>query len=333
LINRYIFSDTLDEPLWSESSGGTITYLNGDETGSIILTTNSSGGIVSQTVYDPFGGSSSVNSTNFGFTGQRFDPETGLYFCKARHYSPSIGRFLQPDPIGYDGGDLNLYGYVNNDPLNSFDPLGLTGGVGNGGGGGGYQSLEPVYDYTYTPSASSSGQPASTPLQGYVGMQDNVANVAGDVNPVLQAVLDFSRGGANVIDFGIGNQFLNYAGQQGVNLNSVGYISGEVVATTVSVGRTAYATTAKLLPLINGIRPATATLEEALTVAAQRNTLKRIFRLGLFPNARMHTAEQIIKKYGGNPQLIIEAAQRTNKPLNEFWSAVLLHRINNSKSN
>jgi RHS repeat-associated protein len=43
--------------------------------------------------------------------------ETGLYFYRARHYSPQWGRFLQPDPIGYSGG-INLYAYVGNDPLN-----------------------------------------------------------------------------------------------------------------------------------------------------------------------------------------------------------------------
>ncbi|MBX9627173.1 MAG: RHS repeat-associated core domain-containing protein, partial [Gemmataceae bacterium] len=60
-------------------------------------------------------------------------------------YDPNVGRWLQPDPIGFAGGDPNLYRYVGNSPTNFVDPSGLSGepplagGGGNdtGGGGGG----------------------------------------------------------------------------------------------------------------------------------------------------------------------------------------------------
>ncbi len=53
-------------------------------------------------------------------------PEIALYHYKARAYSPSLGRFMHTDPIGYGDG-LNMYAYVGNDPVSRVDPLGLRG--------------------------------------------------------------------------------------------------------------------------------------------------------------------------------------------------------------
>ena len=58
------------------------------------------------------------------FTGRRFDSETGLYYYRARYYSPQLRRFIEPDPIGFAGG-MNLYAYVGNDPGNATDLYGL----------------------------------------------------------------------------------------------------------------------------------------------------------------------------------------------------------------
>jgi RHS repeat-associated protein len=59
----------------------------------------------------------------YRFAGRRLDSETGLYHNRARAYSPSLGRFLQPDPIGV-ADNINLYAYTGNDPVNATDPSG-----------------------------------------------------------------------------------------------------------------------------------------------------------------------------------------------------------------
>jgi len=76
--------------------------------------------------YDVFGEPNRTSDVNnpYLFTGRRFDPETANYYYRARYYKPTIGRFLQPDPISYDDG-LNLYAYVRNNPVMNVDPYGL----------------------------------------------------------------------------------------------------------------------------------------------------------------------------------------------------------------
>lgn len=55
------------------------------------------------------------------YTGREWDKETGLYYYRARYYDPIEGRFISKDPIGFAGGDVNLFGYVGNKQSESYD--------------------------------------------------------------------------------------------------------------------------------------------------------------------------------------------------------------------
>ncbi len=61
----------------------------------------------------------------FGFAGGLWDPDTLLVRFGLRDYDPETGRWTAKDPIGFGGGDANLYGYVGGDPVNAVDPAGL----------------------------------------------------------------------------------------------------------------------------------------------------------------------------------------------------------------
>jgi RHS repeat-associated protein len=138
LQRRYVHGPGDDQPIvWYEGSGTTNRrFLSSDERGSLIGVTDSSGAVLATNTYDKYGIPGSSNLGRFQYTGQAWLSELGMSYYKARMYSATMGRFLQTDPIGYDGDGPNLYAYVLNDPVNLTDPLGLDDGTCGGNGCG-----------------------------------------------------------------------------------------------------------------------------------------------------------------------------------------------------
>ena len=123
----------IDETFTRTDSTGTSALLV-DGANSILEMADGSGILQTHYTFDPFGlttvaGAASANALQF--TGRENDG-SGLYFYRARYYSPSLQQFVSEDPLGFDPGkvlfggvDLNIYGYVGNNPLTRTDPLGL----------------------------------------------------------------------------------------------------------------------------------------------------------------------------------------------------------------
>jgi RHS repeat-associated protein len=98
-----------------------------DALGSVIGTVDSSGTLDTTFEYDPFGNTTFSGQDNGGFWqfAGRENDLSGLYYMRARYYSPTFQRFISQDPIGFGGGDANLYAYALNNPVAFRDPFGL----------------------------------------------------------------------------------------------------------------------------------------------------------------------------------------------------------------
>ena len=134
LTKKFIYGPGIDEPVCLKAGQATY-YYHTDGLGSITELTDPSSNVIEKYSYDIFGNviikdaqgnvlSQSAVGNPYFFTARALDPETGLYYYRARYYNPKIGRFLQTDPVGYSAG-INLYAYCSNNPINYTDPMGL----------------------------------------------------------------------------------------------------------------------------------------------------------------------------------------------------------------
>jgi len=129
--STYIHGPGVDEHLSVSSQIGygqtTSAYYMADGLGSIARIVDGSGSVLNQYRYGAFGKMKQVQESfanSYAYTGREWDPDAGLYYYRARWYDPAVGRFPSEDPIGFAGGEANVYRYVGNNPINSTDPLG-----------------------------------------------------------------------------------------------------------------------------------------------------------------------------------------------------------------
>jgi RHS repeat-associated protein len=124
---RYVHGLGIDEPLALEENKQ-INYYRADGLGSIMALTDKRGRVIQTYEYDSFGGMRlhwNPIKQPYTYTAREWDEEIELYYYRARYYDPKAGRFISKDPIGFAGGDVNLYRYAQNNPIISADPLGL----------------------------------------------------------------------------------------------------------------------------------------------------------------------------------------------------------------
>ncbi|MEM7049914.1 MAG: RHS repeat-associated core domain-containing protein, partial [Acidobacteriota bacterium] len=127
VLSRFVYGSKGWVPDYLVKGGVTYRILS-DLRGSVRLVVDAAtGAIVQRLDFDEYG--RVLQDTNpgfqpFGYAGGLWDPQTGLVRFGARDYDPEIGRWTAKDPIGFAGGDTNLYAYVANDPINLIDPSG-----------------------------------------------------------------------------------------------------------------------------------------------------------------------------------------------------------------
>jgi RHS repeat-associated protein len=157
LKQRFEYADSR-MPVAMTDNNGTKYYLHYDQVGSLraisrVLSPDNTFEVVKEISYDTYGNILTDSNTSFtvpfGFAGGLYDSDTKLTRFGYRDYDAYTGKWTAKDPIGFSGGDSNLYGYVLQDPVNFVDPSGLKKGA--------YQTFqeiitpfqEEIYDYYF----------------------------------------------------------------------------------------------------------------------------------------------------------------------------------------
>lgn len=220
-----------------------------DAIGSTVAITDSSENIVNFYDYTPFGVIINESETflqPFKYVGRLgvMEEDNGFFYMRARYYDPITGRFISEDPLGFEGGDVNLYVYVKNNPVLYSDPTGLwtfslgitiSGGLGAGGGGGTFINIghDPSkgnfggWSASLTGTAEAgafAGAGASTQFVGQLTNANNVSQLEGS------SLVAGKAAGVGIVG---GIEFVQGADYQGVGISG-GFGSKSIYAAPVS---------------------------------------------------------------------------------------------------
>jgi RHS repeat-associated protein len=212
VVSRFVYGTRVNVPEYMEKGGARYRLIT-DYLGSVRLVVNASTGAVSQRLdYDEFGRvtrNTAPGFQPFGFAGGMYDEDTHLTRFGARDYDAVTGRWTAKDPIGFAGGDPNVYAYVKLNPVNSVDPLGLcilSSGPGDGSGCGDKGSdryvpdeiLNADYSAACTRHDECYARPGSVKLACDIrlGLDVAVASVQGSMPLLAASVIGGVFGGA-----------------------------------------------------------------------------------------------------------------------------------------
>jgi RHS repeat-associated protein len=235
VVSRFVYATRRNVPDYMVK--GAVTYrLLTDHLGSVRLVVNASTGAVAQRIdYDAFGRVTQNTSPGFqpfGFAGGLYDDDTQLVRLGARDYDAVTGRWTAKDPIGFAGGDGNLYAYAGNNPVSYTDPEGtwIVGAVGAvvGGIAGGIGSV--------VAQMASNGGNWSCVSWGNVGWAAFTGALGGFAmtTPFGTSLLGAMGIGAatNVLNYGLSTPSSSWSISGGVASGAAGAIGGAIGGAT-----------------------------------------------------------------------------------------------------
>ena len=227
-LKTFIFGTDGNSPEYIRYQGADLRVIK-DHLGSVRLIVNSSTGAIVQRIdYNDIGGVTSDTNPGFqpyGFAGGIYDYQTGLVKFGAREYDSEVGRWTGKDPILFAGGDVNLYGYVENDPVNWVDPDGLT-------------KSKPGQVLENDPFAGGGGGPAGS-TGGSLTIQptSNCPNISSTISPKIQSQMNQRGWNTEMINNAISTPGIPATGKLGPATRFVDPGTGQSIIIDNSTGQ------------------------------------------------------------------------------------------------